>query len=111
MRRFGLSEMTRGWFVGPFVPTGFHADEVEAACKKYRAGERESRHHHRVATEITLIVSGRVRMNGVEYGEGDGVVIEPMESTDFEVLEDAVTFVVKVPAVPNDKYEGDAAGC
>jgi quercetin dioxygenase-like cupin family protein len=103
-----LSEMVKGWFVGDFSPTALATQAAEVALKTYRAGEHEARHHHKVATEITLIQSGRVTMNGTEYSAGDIVVIAPLESTDFTALEDTVTVVVKVPGAVNDKYLGDA---
>jgi hypothetical protein len=46
-------------------------------------------------------------MNGVEYGRGDIVMIEPNQSTDFEVLEDTITTVVKYPGANHDKYMGE----
>ena len=107
MRTAKLDDMIKGWFVGSFDPTLIKTDEVEVAVKKYRKGEFESRHYHKKATEITVIVSGRVRMNGVEYNEGDIIVIEPYESTDFEALEDTINTVVKFPGASQDKYLGD----
>ncbi len=101
-----LSDMTRGWFVGDFTPTALVTQAVDVAVKSYVAGDKEERHYHKVATEVTLILSGRVRMNGMEYLAGEILVIEPMESTDFEVLEDSTTVVVKVPGASNDKYLG-----
>jgi hypothetical protein len=47
-------------------------------------------------------------MSGKEYATGDILVIEPGIATDFEVLEDTVTVVVKVPGAQNDKYIGPA---
>jgi anti-sigma factor ChrR (cupin superfamily) len=103
-----LSDMVKGWFVGSFEPTALATQSAEVAVKHYRAGDHEPRHHHKLATEVTLIQSGRVRMNDVEYPAGSIVVIEPLESTDFSALEDTVTVVVKVPGAANDKYPGDA---
>ena len=75
------------------------------ALKKYKKGDYEKAHYHKIATEFTVIVSGRVRMNGKEYIEGDIIVIEPNDSTDFEALEDnTVNVVVKIPGANNDKY-------
>lgn len=99
-----LKQMVKGWFIGPFEPTAFHTDQFECAIKRYRTGEREGRHVHRIATEYTVIVSGRVRMNGVEYGPDAIVEVKPGVSTDFEVLSDTVTVVVKVPAALGDKH-------
>lgn len=101
-----LNEMVRGWFVGDFHPTAFQTDACEVGVKSYKAGDSEERHYHKVATEITLIQSGRVRMNGIEHQSGAIIVIPPFESTDFQALEDTVTVVVKVPGAKDDKFLG-----
>jgi mannose-6-phosphate isomerase-like protein (cupin superfamily) len=108
MKRGNLNEMVKGWFVGNFNPTAYRTDTCEVAIKTYSKGEHESVHHHKIATEITVIQQGRVRMSGKEYATGDILVIEPGTATDFEVLEDTVTVVVKVPGAQNDKYMGPA---
>jgi mannose-6-phosphate isomerase-like protein (cupin superfamily) len=104
LRRYHLDLFTKGWFVGNFSPTLHSTDAVEVAVKHYRAGEAESAHFHKVATELTLVVSGRVRMGGEEVGPGEIVKIEPGEATDFVSLTDATTVVVKLPCVRGDKY-------
>ena len=96
--------MKGGWFVGDFVPTTLRSEECEVACKRYTAGDTEERHVHKVATEITLVVSGRVRMNGVECAANTIVLLEPGVSSDFQALEDAVIIAVKLPSVKGDKY-------
>jgi len=99
-----LQHMTRGWFVGNFKPVVHKTEDVEVAIQHFEKGDKEPRHVHKIATEITTIVSGRVRMNGVEYEKGDIIKIPAGEPTDFEALEDAVTCVVKHPGALNDKY-------
>jgi len=99
-----LSGMVGGWFVGDFSPTLLKTKVAEVACKHYRAGAYESRHVHKIATELTLVVSGRVRMNGSEIRAGQIATLEPGESSDFEALEDTVSVVVKLPSVAGDKY-------
>ncbi|MRX09503.1 hypothetical protein GJ697_16815 [Pseudoduganella sp. FT25W] len=111
MQVFKQDDMIRGWFVGDFTPTALATQAAEVGVKSYAAGMSEARHYHKIATEITMIQSGRVTMNGVEYRTGDIIVIAPNESTDFNVLEDTVTVVVKVPGAINDKYLGDATAC
>jgi len=103
-----LKLMTGGWFVGAFKPTLINTNDVEVAVKEYKKGDYEERHYHKIATEITVIVSGRVRMNGVEYSKGDIIIIEPNESTDFKVLEDTINTIVKFPGVSDDKYLGES---
>jgi hypothetical protein len=103
-RVFKLDAMSRGWFVGNFEPTAICCTEVEVAVQRYAIGSHEPYHEHRVATEVTVIVSGRARMNGREFAAGDIIVIEPGFGTDFTALEDTVTTVVKMPSVRGDKY-------
>tara|TARA_B110000483_G_C18203684_1_gene546532 strand:+ start:4012 stop:4332 length:321 start_codon:yes stop_codon:yes gene_type:complete len=104
MDLFSLDKMTRGWFVGSFEPTVLKTDSVEVAIKEYKKGSIEDWHFHKVATEITAIVAGKVRMNDKIYSNGDIIKINPSEGTDFECLEDTITVVVKVPGAMNDKY-------
>lgn len=105
MNQARLEEMVKGWFVGGFKPTAFSTDACEVAVKSYKAGDKEGSHYHKVATEITLILSGKVKMIGREWGAGDIVVLEPGEASSFEALTDAVNVVVKVPGALNDKFE------
>ena len=106
MQAVKLKDMVRGWFVGDFSPTAHLTTAVEVGFKSYSKGDKEARHFHKVATEITLIHSGHVRMNGQEFHDGDIIILQPMESCDFEVLEDTHTVVVKIPGALNDKYLG-----
>ena len=99
--------MVKGWFVGNFKPAAFLTKDVEVAVKKYKAGEYESAHYHKIATEITVIIDGEVRMNGVSYNSGDIIVIEANRTTDFLAVTDVTTTVVKYPGANNDKYMGD----
>ncbi|MBT8545270.1 cupin domain-containing protein [Polynucleobacter paneuropaeus] len=109
MKVFNLDDMTKGWFVGNFTPTVLATNQVEVGVKQYQKGDYECRHYHKVATEITVIISGKVRMNDQIYSAGDILVIPPGESTDFEVLEKVTTVVVKYPGAQNDKYIGKAS--
>lgn len=105
MKEYKLQDMTKGWFVGNFEPSIIKTNDVEVAVKNYNKGDYESSHFHKIATEITVIVSGKVRMNGKIYQAGDIIVMEPNHATDFESLEDnTVNVVVKLPGANNDKY-------
>lgn len=104
MKLMKLSSMTKGWFVGDFAPTALETASCEVACKAYRAGDREERHLHRVANEVTLVASGAVRINDQLIGAGQIVILDPGEAADLFALEDTLTVVVKVPSVKGDKY-------
>ncbi len=103
MQLYNLSDFKGGWFVGNFHPTLFPLESVEVSIKHYKAGHVEPKHLHREADEITVIVSGKVSMNGNIYVKDDVILIEKDEATDFIALLDT-TCVVKVPSVKNDKY-------
>lgn len=103
-----LDAMLKGWFIGDFEPTLYRTGDVEVALKRYEAGDHEPSHHHKIATEITAVVSGTVRMDGRELGPGEIVTLAPGESSDFTALTDATVVAVKLPGAPGDKYEDDA---
>jgi mannose-6-phosphate isomerase-like protein (cupin superfamily) len=104
LERNKLEEMTRGWFVGNFFPTLFATNDVEVAVISYKAGDVDMLHYHKIATEITVILNGTVRMSGETFGHGDIVTVRPGVATDFTALTDVTTVVVKLPGVNNDKY-------
>lgn len=107
MKTEKLEDMIKGWFVGNFEPTLYRTNDVEVAVKSYKKGDFEESHYHKIATEITVITQGRVKMNGIEYKKGDIIVMEPNESTDFKALDDDTqNVVVKIPGANNDKYLG-----
>jgi len=105
MKAERLENMVKGWFVGAFSPTVFHTDACEVAVKTYRAGDNESAHYHKIATEITVIISGEVKMCGKIWRAGDIIEISPGEVASFVCIKDAVTVCVKLPGVLQDKYE------
>lgn len=105
MNVYKIDEMIKGWFVGNITPAAFTTKDVEVAYKEYKKGEYHPSHYHKIATEITLISYGKVEMNDVIYTKGDIIVILPYDKTDFRVIEDTSTVVVKIPGANNDKYE------
>lgn len=104
-----LDDMVKGWFVGAFTPTAHHTDACEVSIRRYGAGDREGVHHHRVATELTVVVEGTVRMCGRVFASGSIVTLAPGTPTDFEALTDCLCVVVKTPGALHDKYEGAPA--
>jgi quercetin dioxygenase-like cupin family protein len=105
MKTAKLKNMKGGWFIGNFDPSLLKTNLCEVAVKSYKKGDHEESHYHKIATEYTVIITGRVKMNGIEYRAGDIIVMEPDEDTDFESLEDGTAnVVVKIPGANNDKY-------
>lgn len=104
MRVHKLEEMKGGWFIGLFEPSLLATKNFEVAVKKYKAGDKEKKHFHKEAIEFTVILNGTVKMNEVEYFDGDIIEIKKNEATDFEAISDVTTVVVKTPSIANDKY-------
>jgi len=104
MKKFTLDQMTNGWFIGDFEPSILKTSNFEIAVKYYNAGNKELKHLHRVATEITVIVSGKVKVNDIIYITGDIILIEPNEIAEFQAIENTYTTVIKYPSANNDKY-------
>ena len=105
MKVDNLNRMIKGWFIGNFEPSLLKTNDCEVAVKEYKKGDYEGKHYHKIATEFTCIINGRVKMNNIEYKSGDIIVMEPNEITDFECLEDGTkNVVVKIPGANNDKY-------
>lgn len=100
-----LKSMSKGWFIGNFEPSLYKTNDVEVAVKQYKKGDTDNAHYHKIATEYTVVVQGRVRMFEKEWNAGSIIVVEPGDITSFEALEDAVNLVVKLPGANNDKYE------
>jgi quercetin dioxygenase-like cupin family protein len=98
--------MIKGWFVGAFEPTSLKTTACEVAVKHYPAGASEALHHHKVATEVTLVLAGRIVMMDKEWVPGDILVLDPGEATTFRAITEATIVVVKVPGAENDKFEG-----
>ncbi|WP_434747266.1 cupin domain-containing protein [Pantoea sp. Lu_F5_004] len=109
--RSRLADMTRGWFVGAFSPAAYQTSDVEVAVQSFPAGYRGEAHYHRIATEVTLLLSGEARMAGEPLVAGDILTLMPGTSTAFEALTDCVTVVVKHPGTLDDKYPDEDTQC
>lgn len=105
MESYQLDHMLGGWFIGDFEPSVFRTKQFEVGIKKFPKGEKHAPHYHKIADEVTVIISGKVQIEGHIYPEGSIVLQHKNETSDFEVLEDTVIAVVKYPSSPGDKYD------
>lgn len=104
MKKYSLNNFTRGWIVGDFEPSIIKSNNFEFMVRFYKKGESEQKHTHKIANEITVIVSGKFTMNQVSYISGDIIHLLPGDITDFKCIEDGSTAVIKTPSVAEDKY-------
>lgn len=103
MKKHKITSFTNGWFIGDFSPSLFQTKHFEICAKFFKAGELEPNHFQIIATEVTLVISGLVRMGEHILEAGDILVIECGEACDFEALSDSHVIGVKFPSIPNDK--------
>ncbi len=105
MRIDNIENYWKGWFIGNFMPAFYRYGDCEIGIKKYKAGDEESAHYHKIATEITMIVSGSAMFNEDIFTDGTIVEISPGEINKFKAITDVTTLVVKFPSQVDDKYE------
>lgn len=103
MKKYNLNDYTKGWVVGDFNPTLYRNEHVEVGLKRFNAGETEPSHKQIVATEITIVVSGNIRMNNSYFELNDVIVVEPNEFSDFEAITDCILACIKYPSLPSDR--------
>ena len=103
MNRYDLKEFENGWIIGNFSPSILRNENFEIAIKRYHPGDTEVRHYQRIATEVTFVVSGKIRMNDEIIEENQIIELLSLEEFDFEALEKSVVVCIKYPSIPNDK--------
>ena len=104
MKQYKLDECgLRGWFIGDFEGSVWPNKDFEICYQKNSRGQTAS-HIHKIAHEITLVISGRQLCNGKLFGPGEICVLEPGDISQIEYLEETEVVTIKVPSVPSDKH-------
>ncbi len=103
MRLFKLEDFFKGWIIGDFSPSLHVNPYVEVGVKFFKEGEVEPAHMQLVATEITIVIEGTIRLGGKIFRRGDVVSISPNEIADFKSLTESSVVCIKFPSIPNDK--------
>jgi mannose-6-phosphate isomerase-like protein (cupin superfamily) len=103
MQVYNIEDMKGGWFVGSFHPTVYVAP-FEVCYKYHKKGEVWDTHFHKRATEINLLVRGKMTINDVQINEGQIFVIEPYYVSEPVFLEDCELVVIKTISDEKDKY-------
>lgn len=98
-----IDDFFKGWIVGDFKPSLHKNSEFEVAVKFFKQGEIETSHKQLIATEITVVIEGEIRLGGSTFKRGDIISIPPNEVAAFESLTDSSLVCIKFPSLPNDK--------
>jgi hypothetical protein len=99
-----IKNYENGWFVGTFTPTVHKTEEFEVAFKKHKKGEYVEPHYHKIATEINLLVKGKMVIQDIELNEGEIFIMKPYEIANPIFLEDSEIFVIKTSTGIKDKF-------
>jgi hypothetical protein len=100
-----LKDYVRGWFIGDFEPSVLRTKDFEVGVLKHTKGEKWPAHYHKNSVEYNVLVNGKMIIQGKELNSGDVFVFEKGQIADPVFLEDCTVVVVKVPSIPNDKFE------
>jgi quercetin dioxygenase-like cupin family protein len=104
MKKFNLEDMHKGWFVGNFEPAVFKTELFEVGTTFHPKGSSWDLHYHKKGTEITWLISGKMKIQETIVEAGEIFLIPPYEIADPEFLEDCRVLVIKTPSDTNDKY-------
>ena len=112
-----LFETTKGYLMGYFMrgktlPEGGEVlirDDVECAVMTLPEIDLSPPHYHKLATELTYCISGRLHMivgeDEFDLGENQFMIIPPeVISQNPSNSPGTKIFVIKLPSVPNDKF-------
>ena len=107
MKCYKLENFTRGWIVGDFLPSIFRTNAIEVGIKSYKKGDKEKQTVHEYTWEITVVISGVIKMHNKVLSKNEIILLEPGDISEFECIEDTSLVIVKYPSNPNDKITID----
>ena len=105
MQKFKLEDFFRGWFIGDFTPSIFRTPNFEVGVLHHHKDELWPAHYQKVATEFNVLLSGSLSINNEIILPGEIFIIEPLEIAVPIFHEDCKVLCIKVPSLPNDKFE------
>lgn len=104
MKHDVIKNYSRGWFIGDFEPSIIRTKEFEVGILTHKKGEYWPKHHHKIATEINVLLEGSMSINDIQINVGDIFVIEPNENSSPIFYADCTVLCIKTPSVIGDKY-------
>ena len=99
-----IDDYTRGWFIGNFEPSLLKTKDFEVSYKLHPKDQKWDFHYHKKATEINILVKGKMIINNVIYNSNEVFIINPNIISCPFFLEDCEIICIKIPSIQNDKY-------
>ena len=100
---YKISEMTRGWCIGNFIPAVYRTTDFELGILSHKAGERWPFHIHDQIEEYNYLFKGKMLINGIVFSAGETFYFPKGHLACPLFLEDCIIVCVKVPSIPTDK--------
>ena len=104
MKIYDFKQMIGGWFIGNFKPTAFKTKSFEVSYKIHKKNEKWDYHYHKKATEINLVIKGKMKIRNKIIKKNQIFILKPKEIADPTFYQDTHIICVKVPSVIGDKY-------
>jgi len=101
--RNNLSDMTRGWFIGDFIPSVLQTKDFEVGFLSHKKDETWPVHIHEHSTEINVLISGSMKINEDLIKPKEIFIFYPGMIAAPKFLENCEILCVKFPSLPRDK--------
>jgi CTP:phosphocholine cytidylyltransferase-like protein len=99
-----FTSYVRGWLIGDFEPALIRSTDIEVGILSHKKGEKWPFHYHSEATEINLLISGEMKVNGITIRCGDIFVFNKNIISCPDFIDDCTVLCVKIPSRPKDKH-------
>ena len=104
MKKYNIKDMVNGWEVGNFDPSVLKTEKFEVGYHKYKKGAPTQNHYYKKSTEINIVVSGDVEINGERFREGEIFVLEPYSVSESSFHKNTDLIVIRDASYTDDKY-------
>lgn len=98
-----VESFLRGWIIGDFTPSLLRTQDFEICIVSHKKNEKSSPHYHTSSTEINVVLSGNLEVNGSVLRKHDIFIYERNEVSNVRFISDSELCVIRVPSKPDDK--------
>ena len=102
-----------GWFVGSFEPNLIKKEDIEVGVKKIAANTKPDYHYHKIKTEYTILLEGKIicLTENIHVETGSIIKLLPYEKNDQFFPVESLILVINTPSIKADKYIYDIDLC
>ena len=97
-KRSNLRFFRKGWIVGNFTPSFVKTNNFEVGILHRPADKNNPFHIHDTTVDYNYIISGSLKLSGIEFKRGDSYVLRKGHPSVAEVIEDCSLVCVKIPS-------------